>query len=191
MCNVSLLLSVRSYKNFDISYWSMKQRLFKIFYSNLKFIDQISIRAASFCCWRWCWMPKYSHDLWNYYSLDLEGKMLQITPVYSCVHPIKVCSFWFVCQYLLLLIQMSLRIWKTVALKDLTARRWTDKVLVKYLDARKNARDSSSACRLAHAAARIDLGEFLPRKDGSEDRTKIILSQKIISRTLCISLMPR
>ena len=35
---------------------------------------------------------------------------------------------------------------KSVALKDLTARMRADKVPVKYLDARKNARNSSSAC---------------------------------------------
>jgi hypothetical protein len=71
---------------------------------------------------------------------------------------------------------------KTVALKDLTARMRSDKVPVKYLDARKNARDSSSACQflftslcLPMAAARIDLGELLPIKDGSEDRTTIII----------------
>ena len=71
---------------------------------------------------------------------------------------------------------------KTVALKDLAARMQTDKVPVKYLDARKDARDSPSACHflftslgLPMAAARIDLGELLPIKDGSKDKTTIII----------------
>jgi hypothetical protein len=71
---------------------------------------------------------------------------------------------------------------KSVALKDLTARMRADTVPVKYLDARKNARDSSSACHflftslgLPMAAARFDLGELLPIKEGSQDRTTIII----------------
>ena len=71
---------------------------------------------------------------------------------------------------------------KTVALKDLAARMRIDKVPVKYLDARKDARDSSSACHflftslgLPMSAARIDLGELLPIKEGSEDKTTIII----------------